>query len=106
MANNGQFPPAPVKSGQLPTTPQDALDQARYQLFLLMTGQATQRIATPQLGDVQYHPTSTADLQRLIDYLEYLVGAGNTWPTVPGGGGSMTTGFTTGRKPFSFYGWP
>jgi hypothetical protein len=94
-----------MANGQLPATPADALAIARNQLFLLMNGLAVQAIETPQLGRTQYHPTTTADMQRLIDYLEGLVAAGNVWPD-QSTGGSMTTGRTTGRKPFSIYGWP
>jgi hypothetical protein len=96
-----------MANGQLPATPQDALDIARNQLFLLMTGQQVHESETPQLGRVQFQATTTADMQRLIDYLEGLVANGNTWPDASNpGGGSMTAGNTTGRKPFSIFGWP
>jgi hypothetical protein len=91
----------------LPATPADALAQAQYQLFLLMTGQAVHESETPQLGRVQYQATTAADMQRVIDYLQGLVANGNTWPDASNpGGGSMATGNTTGRKPFSIFGWP
>jgi uncharacterized protein YjdB len=82
----------------MPSDPASLLTEAQRQLFLLLTGQLPQRIENPQLGAVQYTPTSAADLQRLIDYLQNLL-AGN-------GSGSMTSGSTSVRKPFSFEAWP
>jgi hypothetical protein len=96
-----------MANGQLPATPADALAQARYQLYLLMAGLQPQAIETPQLGRTEFRATTAADTQRLIDYLEGLVANGNTWPDASNpGSGSMAMGNTTGRKPFSIFGWP
>jgi hypothetical protein len=83
--------------------PSEVLAQAQRQMFLLLSGQLPQAVETPQLGRVQFAPTTPADLQRVIDYLQGLVAAGDVWDTA---GGSMTAGYTRGRKPFSFFAWP
>lgn len=91
-------------AGGVVPLPSEVLAQAQRQMFLLLSGQLPQAVETPQLGRVQFLPTSSADLQRLIDYLQGLVAAGDTWD--PTAAGSMTTGYTRGRKPFSFQAWP
>jgi hypothetical protein len=94
------LPPPPA-----PGTPADFLRQAQTAMFQLLIGQQPNRIETPQLGAVQFVQTTPAQLQRVIDYLQALVQAGNIWPT-NGSSGNMNAGSTGGRKPFSFYGWP
>ena len=75
------------------------LEQARQRMFQLLTGQLPSEVETPQLGRVAFLPTTASDLQRVIDYLSDLVLNGDVWPA---NGGSMT-GYSRGRKPFSFY---
>jgi hypothetical protein len=82
------------------------LAQAQQQMFLLLTGQLPAAVETPQLGRVQFNPTSSADMQRMIDYLSGLVANGDVWPDPSNPMGSMTSGYTRGRKPFSFFLWP
>jgi hypothetical protein len=50
-------------------TPEDLLASAIQQYFLLLSGQATAEIETPQLGRVVFAKTTPADLQRLIGFL-------------------------------------
>jgi hypothetical protein len=74
------------------------LTQAQDALFKLMTGQLPSGVETPQLGRVTFNATNVADLQRLIDYLTWIVASG---------GATTTNGASANvRKPFSFYGWP
>ena len=73
------------------------LAQAQDAYFKLLTGQLPSGVETPQLGRVTFCATTTADLQRLIDYLQGIV---------TGGGSTNGTSGTKVRKPFSFYGWP
>lgn len=105
-------PPPPINGGTPPTpTPPAAgspayfLLQAQQAMFQLLLGNKPSRVDTPQLGSVEFSPTNPAQLQRVIDYLQGLVSAGNTWP-IDGSGGNMNAGYQRGRKPFSFYGWP
>lgn len=98
-------PPIPVTPPVVPGSPADYLQQAQQAMFQLLAGKQPSRVDTPQLGAVEYVPTTSAQLQRLIDYLQALVQNGNQWPT-DGSGGSMSAGYRGGRIPFSFYGWP
>jgi hypothetical protein len=98
-----QRAPRSAKTPTLPADPATALAMAQAQMLALLTGQLPQRVETPQLGSVQFVATTPADLQRAIDYLQQLVDAGNTWDAMTNG--SMSTG-STGRKPFSLFGWP
>lgn len=86
-------------------TPQQAatmLAQAQQAYFNLLTGQLPSGVETPQLGRVTFCATNAADLQRLIDYLNGIVGSS--------GSGSNGSGYGNSgknvRKPFSFFGWP
>lgn len=90
------IPPKPMPRGARVAlrslTPDQAaklLAEANDKLFKLVTGQLPNLVETPQLGRVQFQPTTAADLQLLIDYLNDIV-----------------TGGTGGRKPFSFEAWP
>jgi len=71
------------------------LRQAQEAYFNLLTGKMPASVDTPQLGRVQFAPTTAADLQRLIDYLQGVVA----------GTGTDGTGVNV-RKPLSFFGWP
>lgn len=85
-------------------TPQQAaiwLAQAQQAYFNLLTGQLPSGVETPQLGRVTFCATNAADLQRLIDYLNTIVAAGNNG----NGSGYGNSGMNV-RKPFSFFGWP
>lgn len=76
------------------------LAQAQQAYFNLLTGQLPSGVDTPQLGRVTFCSTNAADLQRLIDYLNGIVGG-----TGSNGSGYGNTGKNV-RKPFSFLGWP
>ena len=96
--------PAPMPMDVRMALPRDlTLDQARQMLaqaqrayFNLLTGALPVHVETPQLGRVQFAPTTAADLQRLVDYLNAVVAAGGT--------GNLSG--LKARKPFSFYMWP
>lgn len=97
--------PSPGPTPPAPGTPAYFLFQAQQAMFQLLLGNKPSRVDTPQLGSVEFSPTTPAQLQRVIDYLQGLVQAGNTWPS-DGSAGNMAAGYTRGRKPFSFMGWP
>jgi len=80
-----------------PTTPEDMLAAAIQQYFLLLSGQATREIETPQLGRVVFAQTTPADLQRLIGYL-----ASQVDPNSPAG--QMAASMR--RRPISLEAWP
>lgn len=80
-----------------PTTPEDMLTAAIQQYFLLLSGQATREIETPQLGRVVFAQTTPADLQRLIGFL-----AGQVDPNSPAG--QMAASMR--RRPISLEAWP
>lgn len=98
-------PPSGLPPPPQPGTPADYLLQAQQAMFQLLLGNKPSRVDTPQLGAVEFAATTPAQLQRAIDYLQGLVMAGNIWPS-DGSAGSLNAGYTRGRKPFSFYGWP
>jgi hypothetical protein len=95
----------PIVSPAPPGSPAAYLAQAQQAMFQLLLGNKPSRVATPQLGETEFVATTPAQLQRAIDYLQGLVMDGNVWPSDPSAG-SLTSGYTRGRKPFSFYGWP
>jgi hypothetical protein len=80
-----------------PSTPDDMLTAAIQQYFLLLSGQATREIETPQLGRVVFAQTTPADLQRLITFL-----AGQVDPNSPAG--QMAASFQ--RRPLNLEAWP
>lgn len=80
-----------------PTDAQTMLTQALQAYFNLLTGQLPSGVETPQLGRVTFSPTTAADLQRLIAYLNGVVASASTT--------NGSSGLNV-RKPFSFYSWP
>ena len=80
------------------TGPCALLQLALGQLGLLMSGQATAAIETPQLGRVEFTRTNVGDLQRLIQTLGAQCAAC---------GGQMPAGYNyLPRRPISIQGWP
>lgn len=84
--------PAPPPPPPVPT-PCALLQQAYVQMGLLMSGQATAAIDTPQLGRVEFTQTTIGNLQRWIQML-----AGQCIAS----GGTLPPGYTyQSRRPIS-----
>ena len=75
----------------------EQLALAQTQLILLMSGQATAAIDTPQLGRVEFTKGDVGSLQRLIDQLTYQCAVES---------GDYATMYRCRRRPISLEAWP
>ena len=66
-------------------------------MALLMSGQATAAIETPQLGRVEFTQANVGNLQRLIDQLAYQCALEN---------GDYCAARRARRRPISLEAWP
>jgi hypothetical protein len=75
----------------------EQLALAQSQMILLMSGQATAAIETPQLGRVEFTKGDVGSLQRLIDQLTYQCALES---------GNYAMACRGRRRPISLEAWP